>query len=162
MSRRLPDWDCPQCGLTKIFGSKPECVKCHTKNPNWPSGHGSAAPAPAPAGGRPHLPDWNCGKCQMKIFGSKDTCAKCGKRNPGLPPVVAPVPVPAPAPAPAALPAANSAGGRPADWQCPNCPNFLVFGSKPTCPKCAARNPALAPPPALAAAPAKVTTLYSV
>ncbi len=30
---KYKDWLCPKCNML-IYGSKPECVKCHTKNPN--------------------------------------------------------------------------------------------------------------------------------
>merc|ERR1719446_613167 len=33
--RWATDWDCPQCGIL-VFGSKKECFKCGTKNPNPP------------------------------------------------------------------------------------------------------------------------------
>ena len=150
MSGRLPDWHCPRCGHM-IFGSKRDCARCLTVNPNWPKAAPGQTTSEAEAE-RPRLPDWLCPKCNFKVFGSKDTCFKCGCRNPGLlvsgAPVASSVSALPPPLAPAVSAVATAPAGKLADWVCPRCPNYLVFGSKAFCPKCNAPNPGRVAPPA--------------
>ena len=71
MSRRLPDWDCPECG-NLVFGSKKECGKCG----KWRPRAEGVAPAKKPG-------DWNCPACDDLNFASRSTCRKCNANKPG-------------------------------------------------------------------------------
>merc|ERR1719457_442398 len=78
---RPPDWDCPQCGATGCYGSKPNCFKCGAPNPGMPGARQTQPQGGRGSGGRP--PDWDCMECGAKgCFGSKPTCFRCGAPNP--------------------------------------------------------------------------------
>lgn len=78
---RPPDWDCPQCGATGVYGSKPNCFKCGAPNPGMPGA--KQQDRGGFRGGNSRPPDWDCPQCGATgCFGSKPTCFRCGAPNP--------------------------------------------------------------------------------
>lgn len=67
------DWDCPQCGQKKIFGSKDKCGKCGCyRSKGVPStSYQSAVNASVIKPG-----DWTC-VCGVNNFAKRDKCFKC-------------------------------------------------------------------------------------
>jgi len=81
---RPPDWDCPQCGATGVYGSKPNCFKCGAPNPGIPGAkQQDRGGFRGGNGGNSRPPDWDCAQCGATgCFGSKPTCFRCGAPNP--------------------------------------------------------------------------------
>ncbi len=63
-----PDWNCPQCDRTQIFGSKDKCPSCgcfrsKKQQPTVKSG------------------DWWCPSCKTHNFANKQACFKCNLKK---------------------------------------------------------------------------------
>merc|ERR1712096_259590 len=65
--KRMPDWDCQDCGTAGNFGSRPTCFKCGAKNPAWEG----------------EIPqNWECKACGGDNFPSRSSCFKCSEPKP--------------------------------------------------------------------------------
>eukprot|EP00478_Filoreta_tenera_P000397 GABV01000397.1.p1 GENE.GABV01000397.1~~GABV01000397.1.p1 ORF type:complete len:376 (-),score=118.70 GABV01000397.1:239-1366(-) len=78
---RAPDWDCPECGAN-VFGSKSECFKCGTPNPNPGSGGNSGRGGFRQRGGRGggsfgggRAPDWDCPECGANVLAANQNAS---------------------------------------------------------------------------------------
>lgn len=76
--KRFPDWDCPQCGEIKIFGSRDKCHHCGC----FRSKAFGAPPPPTAVGPKPG--DWTCGACTYANFAKNVACKRCARPRPAV------------------------------------------------------------------------------
>lgn len=70
------DWDCPQCGLKQVFGSRDKCPSC------------GCFRSKAKMSKKPG--DWDCSSCGKHNFAKRDRCYACGKEKSVVPASPAP------------------------------------------------------------------------